>query len=130
MPEFDLDPHPGRPRILFIGWPATSHTQLWIDLLQDTSFNVRLFCLAAGEPPRDWPVRCYLTAPEIPRCDGPTRRTVYPPPPSSPYYAIYLYRAAQRVSNLIPKSGLGGALSGAAAALDRLYARTYSASLE
>ncbi len=130
MSEFDLDPHPGRPRILFIGSPATSHTHSWIDLLQDTPFNVRLFCLAAGEPPRDWPVRCYLTAPEVSRRDEPNRRTVFPPPSTSPYYAIYLYRAALRVRDLIPKRGLGGALSGAAAALDRLYARKYPASLE
>lgn len=130
MLQFDLDPHADRPRILFIASPATSHTHSWIDLLQEADFNVRLFCLAAGEPPQDWPVRCYLTAPGIPRGDGPNRRTVFPPPSNSPYYAVYLYRAALGVGNLIPKRGLGAVLSSAAATLDRVYAKRYPSNLE
>ncbi len=130
MSDFDQDRHPGLPRILFIGWPESSHTHSWIDLLQDTKVNVRLFCLHSSEPPLEWPVKSYLTAPAVPRRDGPTRRTVFPPPTSSPYYAVYLFREAMGAGNLIPTSGFGGALSGAAAALDRLYARKYPTSLE
>lgn len=130
MTESDADPHPGRPRILFIGWPATSHTQSWIDLLQGADLNVRLFCLAAGEPPADWPVYCYLTAPEAPYSNSPNRRTVYPAPSNSPHYIAYLYRSALGSGNRIPTSGLGRIISGIAGALDRIYAKKYSASLE
>jgi glycosyltransferase involved in cell wall biosynthesis len=130
MSEFDADAYPGRPRILFIGWPATSHTQSWIDLLQGTDLNVRLFCLAGGQPPAEWPVHCYLTAPEIPYENGPNRRTVYPAPSSSPHYVAYLYRTALASGNRIPTSGIGGAISAVAAGLERIYAQKYAASVE
>ncbi|HEY3910976.1 MAG TPA: glycosyltransferase family 4 protein [Stellaceae bacterium] len=130
MSDFDQDPHPDSPRILFVGWPDSSHTHSWIELLQDVKLNLRLFGLYSSEPPLDWPVKTYLTAPTIRRRNGPTRRTVFPPPTSSPYYAVYLYREAMGVGNLVPTSGLRGLLSGAAAALDRVYAWKYPRSLE
>jgi len=77
--DFDLDPFPGRPKILFIGWPGSPHTHGWIDLLKDADFNVRLFSLHLGATPTDWWVRSYLTAPETAPEDAATRRTVMPP---------------------------------------------------
>ena len=128
MTEFDADSHPGRPRILFIGWPATSHTLSWIDLLQGTDLNVRLFCLAAGGPPDGWPVRCYLTAPEVPFTDGPSRRTVYPSPSNSPHYTAYLCRSVL-ASGRAP-ADRAGTIAEIATALDRIYEKRYAISLE
>jgi hypothetical protein len=130
MPDFDRDPYPGQPRILFIGWPDSSHTHSWIELLRDTRFNIRLFALASSEPPHDWPIRSYLTSPTVARREGPTRRTVFPPPSSSPYYAVYLFREAMGIGNRIPTSGLGRSFSTIAALLDRLYARKYPPNIE
>lgn len=128
--DFDRDPRPDLPRILFIGWPESSHTHSWIELLPGAEFNIRLFCLASSEPPLDWPVKSYLTSPTVPRRDDPTRRTVFPPPTSSPYYAVYLFREAMGVGNRIPTSGLGRSFSTVAAVADRLYARRYPPNIE
>lgn len=61
---FEIDAYPGRPKILFIGFAQGSHTQSWIDLIQDADFNIRLFGLrvSGGLPPDDWPVKTYVTA--------------------------------------------------------------------
>jgi Glycosyl transferases group 1 len=75
---FDVDPYPGRPRILFVGWPESSHTTSWIDLLAYEPFNVRLFCLPSTEPPANWPVRSYITGPGAPARDLALRRSVHP----------------------------------------------------
>lgn len=75
---FDQDPYPGRPKILFVGWPESSHTTSWIDLLASEPFNLRLFCLPSTEPQADWPVRAYVTAPGAPERDDPLRRSVHP----------------------------------------------------
>lgn len=90
--DFDQDVYPGRPRILFIGFPESSHTHSWIDLLADGAFNVRLFGLPSAEPPAEWPVKTYLTKTDNGRLDSATRRSVYPPPHSS---AIGLATAAR-----------------------------------
>jgi glycosyltransferase involved in cell wall biosynthesis len=77
MPRpFDIDPHPGRPKILFVGNSVSSHTHGWIDLLDGAELNVRLFALDDGVPPTDWPVRTYLTMPgsRVPRSSA-TRRS-------------------------------------------------------
>jgi glycosyltransferase involved in cell wall biosynthesis len=62
--SFEQDSHPGKPKILFIGLAQSSHTQAWIDLLENAEFNVRLFALPVGDglPPSDWPVKTYLTS--------------------------------------------------------------------
>jgi glycosyltransferase involved in cell wall biosynthesis len=60
---FEFDPHPGRPKILFVGSSLSTHTHSWIDLLEDARMNVRLFSLDDGSPPSDWPVKTYLTHP-------------------------------------------------------------------
>lgn len=82
-PCFDEDLYQGRPRILFVGFPESSHTHSWVDLLDGERFNVRLFALPSAEPPADWPVKTYLTRSGAPRFDEPTRKTVFPPPDSS-----------------------------------------------
>lgn len=78
--SFDKDFFPEHPKILFIGFPESSHTLSWIDLLHDEKFNVRLFALPSAEPPSNWPVKCYLTHPFGQRVVGPLRKTVFPPP--------------------------------------------------
>lgn len=99
---FDEDPYPGRPRILFIGFPESSHTHSWIDLLDEGRFNVRLFSIPSAEPPDDWPVKTYLTRTGAPRLDSPTRRTVFPPPDS------FLLRLASFARNTLDRGTLGG----------------------
>lgn len=51
------------PRILFIGFPETSHTTSWIELLTGTGFEARLFGLPSGLPPKDFPFPSYATIP-------------------------------------------------------------------
>lgn len=84
---FGIDPYPGRPKILFIGIAASSHTRSWIDLLGSTQFNIRLFDMPAGYPPDDWPVRTYIIA-ENPRpgLDPNTRNCFYPTPDDQQSY--------------------------------------------
>ena len=65
-PAFEADPHPGAPRILFVGLGESSHTHAWIDLLAGAKLNVRLFALPTGVPPADWPVRTYVSGPVPP----------------------------------------------------------------
>ena len=78
---FEEDPYPGKPKILFVGHPSSSHTISWIDLLRDEEFNVRLFGLPTGIPPDDWKVKTYLTVPELPAgLDIETRLWFYPRP--------------------------------------------------
>ena len=76
---FDRDLHPDSPRILFVGFPESSHTHSWIDLLDGAEFNVRLFAMPSALPPVDWQVKTYLTFGGGPRIAGPTRKIVYPP---------------------------------------------------
>ena len=76
--NFDADPFPGRPRILFVGLAENSHTHSWIDLLADAPFNVRLFARPTGIPPTDWKVRTYITQLTSPPLDPATRACVYP----------------------------------------------------
>ena len=76
---FASDAHPGRPRILFVGFGESSHTHSWIDLLHDTNINVRLFDLpTSGLPPPDWWVPCYVTAVPVRRHNHSLRRYLYP----------------------------------------------------
>ena len=80
--SFDVDPHPGQPRILFVGAAYSSHTHAWIDLLKGADFNVRLFTVPDGGcPPSDWLVPTYLTGPWLPAgLDPSLRKTLYPTP--------------------------------------------------
>lgn len=113
--EFDKDPYPGQPRILFIGFPESSHTHSWIDLLEGKQFNVRLFGLPSAQPPSEWPVKTYLTKVENERLENPTRRTVFPPPESSATGLATAAKAAlnRGIANGVPflrkaiESGIG-----------------------
>jgi glycosyltransferase involved in cell wall biosynthesis len=75
--QFDADPFPERPKILFIALAQGSHTRSWIDLLEDAEFNVRLFGLRVpgGFPAEDWPVKTYVTAYHREALDPATRRS-------------------------------------------------------
>ena len=66
MDVFEEDSYPGEPKILFIGIPYSPHTHSWINLLEDTRFNVRLFSGSDGYPPEDWNVRTYLISKDLP----------------------------------------------------------------
>jgi hypothetical protein len=60
--DFNNDPYPGKPKILFIGLCESTHTQSWIDLLENSEINVRLFALPSGfYPPERWKTRVYLS---------------------------------------------------------------------
>jgi glycosyltransferase involved in cell wall biosynthesis len=59
---FEQDLYPGKPRILFIGLAESTHTHSWIELLEGSELNVRLFGLPSGIPPKEWGVKTYLTA--------------------------------------------------------------------
>jgi len=76
--RFDDDPHPGRPRILFIGQAESTHAHAWIDLLARADLNVRMFALPGGIPPDSWEVRTYVSTPTSQRLDSRTRRRLYP----------------------------------------------------
>lgn len=76
---FHRDPHPGRPKILFVGYAHSSHTQSWIDLLAEARLNVRLFALPSiVMPPDEWTVRCYLSGVPSRKVDPAHRRSLYP----------------------------------------------------
>lgn len=81
---FDQDTHHARPRILFIGYPESSHTHSWIGLLENMAFNVRLFAMPSAEPPESWPIKTYLTRQGAQIVNTDTRVTVFPPPPLPP----------------------------------------------
>ncbi|MCM2284782.1 MAG: glycosyltransferase [Desulfobacula sp.] len=102
--EFDCDIFPLRPRILFIGWPESSHTHSWINLLDQEAFNIRLFCLQSQEPPKDWPIKSYVTAPGINQQKSSIRKHVFPPPLGSFSYRTYLFRQAE-ARGIIPGFG-------------------------
>jgi len=77
-PSFDVDPYPGEPKILFIGFTESSHTHSWINLLDGTELNVRLFGLPSGVPPDGFKVRTYVTGVTSARLDAEMRARFYP----------------------------------------------------
>lgn len=79
--SFDRDPYPGRPKILFIGLAHSTHTHAWIDLLDRSEMNVRLFALPQGVPPDGWKVRTYVTARTTLGLDPAFRRSLRPATP-------------------------------------------------
>jgi glycosyltransferase involved in cell wall biosynthesis len=62
-PSLLEEEHPGRPRILFVGYGESTHTHSWIGLLDDARVNRVLFCLPSAHPPADWNVPSFVTAP-------------------------------------------------------------------
>jgi glycosyltransferase involved in cell wall biosynthesis len=75
---FESDQYSGRPKILFIGLAENSHTHSWIDLLEGAAFNVRLFAMPTGIPPKEWLTRTYITAYSLAGMDSVTRKSLYP----------------------------------------------------
>ncbi len=80
--DFETDPYPGRPKILFIGFGGSTHTQAWINLLVNARLNVRLFAVPGGGiPPGDWNIRTYCSEPSylLPgKFDADYRLSFYP----------------------------------------------------
>lgn len=80
MNVFKQDPFPGKPRILFIGFPNSTHTHAWIDLLEEAELNVRLFSVPSSIPPPDsWRVPTYVTGFTTLHFERAWRRRLYPP---------------------------------------------------
>lgn len=107
--SFETDPYPGRPKILFVGLGGSTHTHAWIDLLSDSTLNVRLFALPdGGIPPDTWPVRTYLPQDShllSPGLSSSIRTTLRPLPESVQRRrkgpAFQLYTIATKVLNRI-----------------------------
>ncbi|MBD3307917.1 glycosyltransferase [candidate division KSB3 bacterium] len=77
--SFETDSYPGKPKILFIGFAESTHTHAWIDLLKDAPVNVRLFGLHTTHlPPKNWPVKTYITTYPSLKLDSTTRKCLYP----------------------------------------------------
>lgn len=117
--NFETDLYPGRPKILFVGFPESSHTHSWIDLLADAPVNVRLFSLPSSEPPPGWPVKSYLTFAGLPRMDTATRKTVFPPPQNSMLGLASTARTALARGVIRNGSHFGRVLERGAAAVER-----------
>lgn len=128
--EFDADQYPGRPRILFVGFPESSHTHSWIELLEGGCFNVRLFSLPSSEPPSSWPVKTYLTRMGAARCNDSTRKTVFPPPDSSLRGLATTARMALDRGVLSGRPRLRRAIKSGAALAERLDRAGYATTIE
>jgi glycosyltransferase involved in cell wall biosynthesis len=81
MRRFGPDEFPGRPRILFVGLAESSHTHAWIDLLNGSRLNRRLFALPTAAPPADWPIPTYVTAPNTQPLETRIRLQPFPDTP-------------------------------------------------
>ena len=69
--RFEQDDFPGSPRILFVGDANSTHTRAWIELLDRTDFNVRLFAMPDAEgmaPPAELTFRIYVGEPGFTSC--------------------------------------------------------------
>lgn len=77
-PSFERDPHPGRPKILFVALGESSHTHSWVNLLEGAPFNVRVFSMPSGTPPDAWPVRTYVTEYLSGAANSATRLRLFP----------------------------------------------------
>ena len=79
--SFDIDPFPGKPRILFVGLSNSTHTHAWMDLLKNAEFNVRLFSVPYTSPPENWDTRVYISTPySIAGLNPATRKCIVPTP--------------------------------------------------
>jgi glycosyltransferase involved in cell wall biosynthesis len=61
MKKDDFEKEYDKVKILFIGLAESTHTQAWIDLLEESPIEKRLFALPSGSPPDSWPVWTYIT---------------------------------------------------------------------
>ncbi len=127
--EFNIDPHPHRPRILFIGFGESSHTESWIRLLDGAEFNVRLFCLPSGKLPDDWNIKCYTTS-GTPYANNLNRIAVYPPGKGSFFGFMHLVQVASD-KNIVPGPRIFRALTRMCLNFFiRMFRGKYSASIE
>lgn len=83
-PTFETDDYPGGPRVMFVGWAESSHTHSWIDLLQQSGINARLFALPSAVPPDSWQVRTYVTIAAPTPIDSAYRKTLTSAPTAPP----------------------------------------------
>jgi len=63
MVSFEIDPNPGKPKILFIGLANSTHTLAWINLLAKSEFNPRLFAKPYEPTPPIIVTKTYLSVP-------------------------------------------------------------------
>ena len=97
---FELDAHPGGARILFVGPAESSHTHAWIDLLEGSGLNARLFALPNAVPPDSWPVRTYVTAYNMSGAADPsTRAGLYPSGGAARFVVRNMRRVLRRESS-------------------------------
>jgi hypothetical protein len=75
--SFERDEYPGQPRILFVGLGHSSHTHAWIDLLNETNLNVRLFSTTRDSPPSGWKTKTYELADAQPSADRAIRKYLW-----------------------------------------------------
>ncbi len=96
---FDIDPYPGKPKILFVGYAVSTHTHSWIALLDESELNVRLFALpsAPNLPPENWKVRTYMTDYTPLELDPHTRVSFYLPPLVSKVERLFQKRYVRRL---------------------------------
>ncbi len=105
--SFDVDPYPGKSKILFVGLAESTHTHSWIDLLDKSELNVRLFALPSGYglglPPESWKIRTYattyapITAYPASKLDPDTRVSFYLPPLVSKVERLFQKRYVRRL---------------------------------
>ena len=80
---FEQDDYPGQPRILFVGLGHSSHTHAWIDLLNETNLNVRIFCTTTDAPPPDWKIKTYVLGGPASKADRSRRKYLWEEAPVS-----------------------------------------------
>jgi hypothetical protein len=98
--DFDADPYPGKPKILFIGLAESSHTHAWVNLLQNSEFNIRLFAMPTTLPPNDWKIRTYITTTNLIKSLDPNfRRCLYPTPEEREDYENWSATRLEQLKN-------------------------------
>ena len=102
FPDFITKTQTNKSKILFIGRGHSTHTQSWINLLESTNFDVRLFSLASGNPPDSWDVLTYCTKPFDHNIKTLTSINLYP--------ASAFYLGNRVIGRVISKSALNKAL--------------------
>src|SRR4051794_23661131 len=102
--DFGADPYPGEPRVLFVGPGESSHARSWIDLLAGRRLNVRIFNLPTFRPPHEWPVRTYISNPDIGRFFSEFRVSVpLDPPPVVPPRRGFAWHSSKPVPESAPE---------------------------
>jgi len=78
-------------KVLFVGRGESSHTLSFIDMVRAPGFDVRLFSMATGAPPADWPVTTYVSCrPPVPGAAGAKRINLYPASSAGQAARLYL----------------------------------------